>query len=258
MRKLTIIELIIALGIFLTNINLSAHDAAVNEEVLEDAFKIAMGDGDREDDDKVRDDDENEDRDMNRDDDDEDDDDRNLPIPKTMEELWNIIFIEVDELNPEKTKQFYQKNFPFVIEQAKKMLKNEPRWVVRHLENELDEYEEVLERKEDNPQQFERWVKYKKNEYKSMELAERLRDLNRTETTNKKEKEEIKTKTDELQKVLSILFDLRLQNQKKEIENLRREVKIVEAQIKRREANRDKIIEKKMNQMTGKEEDLEW
>ncbi len=33
---------------------------------------------------------------------------------------------------------------------------------------------------------------------------------------------------------------------------------VIEAQIKKRAANRDKIIAKRLNQITGKEDDLEW
>ena len=80
-------------------------------------------------------------------------------------------------MNPEQTKEFYKMNFPFVLKQAEKLLKHEPGEVVEIALEEFEQYQDVLGEKNKNPQCFEKWVKYKKNEHRSMELAERLRDL---------------------------------------------------------------------------------
>ena len=242
---------LLVLFVWFSGINLLAaedQEIADDENFREDVFKIALKDDDEDDEDDDDMDDEGEDDDM--------DDDR-LP-PKNMDELWRIIFLEVDDVEPDETRNFYEENFPFVIEQAKKMLKEEPREVVELLMKEVEEYEDVWEEKEENPEQFKTWFSYKKNEYKSLALAENIRHLSRKKDKSDDDKAMIKTRTDELKTILGTLFALRLEHQKREVENLRNEIREVESHIKKRETNRDKIIERKLSQMTGKEDDLDW
>jgi hypothetical protein len=63
---------------------------------------------------------------------------------------------------------------------------------------------------------------------------------------------------EELKRILPEAFDLRMKESEMELAELRAEMTEVEAEWKKRQANKDKIIERRFNELTGKDEDLDW
>lgn len=257
MKMWKMLFLVLLLGFMFTGVSLLAREKGLGntkDNFLNDSFKIALKDDDDDDDDKeMVDDDEDDDKDM-----DDDDGDEELPAPKTMEELWQQVFKHVKGVDQDAALKFYKANFPFVFEKAQRLLRVEPGEAVDVFVDEFREYREILEDKDEEPEEFKDWVEYKKNEFKSFQLAEKIRGLARKKQQTDEDKAAITKDTGELKSVLGIMFQLRLADQKREIEELRGEIKELESTITKREASREKIIERKLNQMLGKEDDMEW
>lgn len=62
----------------------------------------------------------------------------------------------------------------------------------------------------------------------------------------------------ELKELLPLAFEDRMKEAEMEIAMLRNEIAEVEAEWKKRKANKDKIIEKRFNDLTGKDDGLDW
>lgn len=249
---------LMVLGVMLTGASLFAREdvfAKNRQNFLQHSFNVALKDDDDDDKDMAEDDDDDDAKDMRDNDDDGDDE---MPAPKTMDELWQQVFRHVRGLEQDAVLKFYRENFPFILEKAQKLLKNEPGEAVDIMVDEFREYREAFEDKDEEPAEFKDWVEYKKNEFKSYQLAEKIRDLSQKNTQTDDDKAEINKNTAELKTVLGVMFNLRIAEQKREIEELRGEIKELESTITKREANRDKIIARKFNEMVGDEDEMDW
>ena len=73
--------------------------------------------------------------------------------------------------------------------------------------------------------------------------------------TNEKEQRKIKQ---ELKKELNILFDLKEQRRKQEVEELQQELSELKKSLEVRLRNKDKIIERRMQELLEEDQYLEW
>ena len=87
-------------------------------------------------------------------------------------------------------------------------------------------------------------------EKQSMELAKQYRSA---ETDEKKQ-----TTAEELKSVLIRSFDLKIVNQQKNIEQLEKRLAEFKALLAKREKSRDNVIQKRLEELTGKTEHLKW
>ena len=154
-------------------------------------------------------------------------------------------------------------------------------WIERFLERLKDEnpdkYEELMRLKEENPDLFREKLKeigeFIKNrrgkrrekmdpetrermkeigelEKQSMELAKQYRDAETDE-----EKQSI---AEDLKPLLVRVFDLKLLKQQKDVGRLEKKLGEFKAHLKKREGSRDKIIQNRFDELTGKTTHLKW
>lgn len=104
--------------------------------------------------------------------------------------------------------------------------------------------------KEVDPKAYDLEVKLQAAEDKSRSLGDKIRTAKDNDT-----KEDTKR---ELRTVLAELFDLREQRQQRDIENLQKEIQKLNDRLKSRRASKDKIVDKRLSEMVGEAENLDW
>jgi hypothetical protein len=109
---------------------------------------------------------------------------------------------------------------------------------------------EMRELQARNPKEFERVMKVNRLEADSRRLGDELR---RTPAEQKEKRQEL---TDGLTKVLGELFELREGARWRELEDLEARVKELRKMLGERRQNRERIIEKRLRELSGK--DWDW
>lgn len=130
--------------------------------------------------------------------------------------------------------------------------------VVIHL---IHEYNEGQEIREEEPRDFKHWqkrfVKEGRNRVKNFLLDYKSRQLGREIRECKDETKRNKLSS-ELKEMLEQVFNNRIAERQREIDNIEKELKELKGLIERRTKNKDRIIRKRYDDLTGQNEDLEW
>ena len=128
-------------------------------------------------------------------------------------------------------------------------------------------HEEMMELRRENPQAFRKHlrglVRMRKNPearkqfLKAHETRLRVQELAKgyRHAEDKKDKAALKK---ELQKALSEAFDARLAQHEMRIKKMRREIKKMEGKISKRRGMKKKLVKKRLDRLTGEEEDWDW
>ena len=86
----------------------------------------------------------------------------------------------------------------------------------------------------------------------SMDLSHKLRSI---PADNKDEQSKLTVK---LQDTVTQLFDLREQARAREVEMLKKRLEELTQMLEKRKANRDAIISKRVKQLSGESDELDW
>ncbi|MGI9174971.1 MAG: hypothetical protein ACR2GR_06600 [Rhodothermales bacterium] len=121
-------------------------------------------------------------------------------------------------------------------------------WVVRP-QTETQRYLSAMQ--QGNKDLYERLMKERELEAKSQMLAARIRALTEDDP-------ERKALTEELRQQLDEIFVLKEENRRRETEQLEKELKVLRDQLSKREEKREQIIERRLNELLGRPQDLEW
>jgi hypothetical protein len=108
---------------------------------------------------------------------------------------------------------------------------------------------EMLELRQYRPELFEEQMESRRLDRRSQELAEAYR------RATGEERERLGV---ELKKVLETAFAARLRLQSKQLEAMREELQQQERRLEAREQSRERIVERRFQQLTGQGDDLEW
>lgn len=114
----------------------------------------------------------------------------------------------------------------------------------------LEQARHLVRLRRERPDSFESQVKMFKLEVKAVELARQVRgaeDVHQTEGVR-----------GELEKVLEDLFDLREAQQRQEVEEMERRLREMKERLESRKANRATIVERRIAQLLGETDDLDW
>jgi hypothetical protein len=146
--------------------------------------------------------------------------------------------------------EFYGKIEPESVKEIKKIKTENPKIYqdrLRHMEKEM-RYMSRLQ--EEDPKRFEQALVLRKLEGVCNKLARQFR-----ESTDDSEKSDIEK---ELRDKLVDLFEMKEQEKELEIERIMDRVDKMRQEIEERKANKDKIIELRLNELTGKEHLSRW
>lgn len=145
---------------------------------------------------------------------------------------------------------FLQKHHPESVEELNALKSRSPRLYSRRLaklDKELTQLEQI---KAKDPEHYENLVKEKVLGFKSAGLARAYR-----QSRDESEKAAIKN---DLAKLLDELFDYRQENRAREIAILEERVHKLKELQKARQDNKGEIVTKRLDQLLGNSEDLQW
>jgi len=171
--------------------------------------------------------------------------------------------IDEDDIDKTTLVKNFTKAFPELLQEIEKQDKavsddDEREEIVDYLTDELWEFIEYQEMREEEPKDYAQWLAYKKKDYKSVVLGSQIR---RQRKSNDATPTELKKKETELSKLLQEVLVLRLKEEEREIKELESELKVLKALHKKRLDNKDRIIKKRIDDLTGANEDdddLDW
>ncbi|MBI4616264.1 MAG: hypothetical protein HY720_21805 [Planctomycetes bacterium] len=106
------------------------------------------------------------------------------------------------------------------------------------------------ERPGDDPEAREHMKRQEELERRAKEIAEAFRRADGAE-----QREELRGK---LRETLGAIFEMREQMRRRELERLQHEIEEMRQALERRRENREAIIEKRLREMTGEGDDLDW
>ncbi len=150
----------------------------------------------------------------------------------------------------EKVYAFLKEYHPERIEKLERLKEENPEIYIRAIEDTMRDIREMEELKKNNPARFEEIMELKKSERLSWQLAGAYR-----------EEREITKKTDiqqRLRAVLNTIFEYKIKQHQKEIGLLTQEIEKLKARIQNRIQNKEKIIDKRLQEMIGEKEEFEW
>ena len=113
----------------------------------------------------------------------------------------------------------------------------------------LEEMMQARRFEKSDPERYERIVRMKSLEEKSQSLGRAHRQASKSEKANIEA---------ELNKILSELFDLREENRREEVAKLETRLKELKDSLKERQENKAEIIKRRLAQLTGQSQHLEW
>ncbi len=161
-----------------------------------------------------------------------------------------------DEIDIDEMRGFYKKQFPKIYPKINDLIKE---WenegdMTDTMERIIDTFSELSEIQEEEPELFKEYRAVSGFELESVFLGQEVRVLKKKAVAFKA----VTAKTKVLKKILATLFEAKMILEKKEIERFKAEVKKMTQRLKRRVEKKDRIIQKRFNQLTGEEDDLEW
>ena len=107
---------------------------------------------------------------------------------------------------------------------------------------------------EEDPAFAQTFINFQKHEISTLILSLKLEDRTKRGAASS-ELEGIKK---ELRSEVEKAFNLKLDVQAKELEYLKQEVKDLEARLERRKANKDQVIERRFNELSQTNDELDW
>jgi hypothetical protein len=163
-----------------------------------------------------------------------------------------------DDVDHERVAAFYKKNAPEVLEVLGRLKDENPEEAEELYEGMVDRYFELTEMAEEEPQAARQRLQYERAEFKTWQLGQEIRQLNREARRSPEAKAKAAAKEKELKTLLTKLFDFKLKHEKEQLVEMEEEIEEFKELLERREQNRDKIIMRRLSQLSGNEEDLEW
>ena len=155
----------------------------------------------------------------------------------------------VPEREQEHVIRFVHEHFEGELAEAEELAREEPGEAREIVTDVVHEARELLELRQEHPEAFEKAMHRMAIERRSLELAERYR-------ASKGEAREQLLK--ELRGVLSEAFSLRQAAMKGEMRELEEELDRLQTLVQKREANRDAIVERRIEELIGEDEYLDW
>lgn len=169
--------------------------------------------------------------------------------PPRPEDIIRQISSRYPDVDPEEVRALIHSHFREELEQYQKLARHRPPEAMEQFNDVAHEACELLEFKRRHPEAFEMRMDLRTLEHE----AERISDSYAHRSTQ--EKGELKQ---QLQRTLSEAFSLKQELMQFELIQLRRELKELEALVEKREANQEAIIGRRLREVTGETDYLDW
>lgn len=154
------------------------------------------------------------------------------------------------DLDMDKVTDFLKEVDPRLLERLKYLKEDNPAEFSRILSRVWHEMKMLERLKRENPEQYEAVLRIRKVEAKVKMLAEDYR-----KSEDPKQKETLKK---ELKSALAQLFDLKMAQHEKEVKKLEEQLKKQREKLENQKKEKDKLVEERLQKMTGEKEEWDW
>lgn len=145
---------------------------------------------------------------------------------------------------------FVEREFPGELQRARELMREAPEQAHRELGEMRGFYAEMLEMSRENPEAFELEKEDRLLGIQTERLGDRMRN-----TENPKQRGQM---AKELAELVERQFEVRQRMREREAEMLERELREVRASLERRAQQRQLIIKRRLEQLSGSENDFDW
>ncbi|MCD5397508.1 hypothetical protein LR003_01065 [candidate division NPL-UPA2 bacterium] len=162
-------------------------------------------------------------------------------------------FGAVTQEEEEKILRYLEENRPEEFERLTRLRERSPseyRRILGRFGKRIRRRRFLEDLKKEDPERYEKVVHIKELERESRQLARKYREINDPE-----EREIIRAN---LNNLLSEIFDLRQEERETETKRLERELKRLREKIIRRWENKEAIVNRRLKEMTGEVDYLQW
>lgn len=172
-----------------------------------------------------------------------------VPRPPRAPELPQREVLYLTPEQEEEALEYVKEHYPERLEELEPLETRKPEKYKAGLSRAYRELTYLERLKENEPERYERVLQEKKLESQARQLAQAF------EEADEAKKAEIKT---EMKTVLARAFDLRQQNRQYEIQRLEAKLQELKENNQVRLDNKERIIEKRLEEMLGLKDELRW
>jgi hypothetical protein len=157
---------------------------------------------------------------------------------------------ELSETETAEVVAWLKENDPARATKSEEIKTKSPKDYARFISECYMQMQRDREMAEKNPEEYERMAKTRKLESECFQLAEQYR--------NAKDEAAKKGLKDQMTQKLSDLFDAREAERAQKIKRQEEELKRLKDELEKRKVNKQGIVEKRLQEMTGEQGDLGW
>lgn len=172
------------------------------------------------------------------------------PPPTPYEfDIIEAVYARFPGINRSEVEQFLQNNFAYELRRFRTLAVDRQEEATDFLSKLVREVLSLLETKRRNPVAFEKKLALKRLETRADRLAREIR------LAGGDEKKRLQR---ELHDTAVSIFDIKQELMKTDVEQMSRELALLKELINKREASREAIVNRRVVNLVGDREDLEW
>jgi len=172
-----------------------------------------------------------------------------LPPTPYEFDITEAVFARFPEANRGEVDQFLQNNFADELQKFRALAISHQAEATEFLSKLVREVLLLLDTRRKNPAAFENKLKLRRLEATATRLSNEIRLASSTEKKHLREA---------LRTTAASIFDIKQVLMKADIEQMNKDLALLKDLVGKREANRDTIIEKRVNDLARDSEDIEW
>jgi len=174
---------------------------------------------------------------------------RTLPPVPNEDSIMDEVFKRFPEVDPDPVMEEVRREFSRDLAEFKNLAMRQRDRAVDYLTYLVSEAVEMLEMKKESPDLYEKALKQRRLERTARRLAA---EWNRMAGEQKGQKQE------ELQTVLGDAFDAKQEMMKADVAQMQHDLQELLAMIEKRQGNRKAIIVRRLKELTGDTDPLDW
>lgn len=151
---------------------------------------------------------------------------------------------------PDETREFVEQFYPGRLEELERLRRTDLGRLRQEIAAIMREKRELDELKEADPEAYERRRDQAQLERQAAELAGKIREAEGQDAKNAAKQR--------LTEVVSRLFDIQCENVDREVQELNEHVQRMRELLEKRRAAKEKIVERRVGEMSGESEHLHW
>jgi len=159
------------------------------------------------------------------------------------------VLARFSDVNPEEVMELIQEQFPLRMREFKTLSEKHAGEAVEYFVELVDDAKCLLEARRRSPELFKQLVKQRRLDRTIEDLVEACSEL------DGKAREE---KLLELRKALKEAFEVRQEFLRADLAQMEKDVETLRTVVTKREEKRDEIVERRLQELTGEAQYLEW